>query len=58
MPKQLAECDASGDREIADPDGWHELAVANPAFLLEPRDIARALWSSRLGIQLGQFRVE
>ena len=24
-----------GDREIADPDGWHELAVANPTFLLE-----------------------
>ena len=35
MPKQLAQCDASGDREIADPDGWHELAVANPTFLLE-----------------------
>ncbi len=35
MPKQLAQCDASGDREIAGPDGWHELAVANPTFLLE-----------------------
>ena len=35
MPKQLAQCDAPGDREIADPDGWHELAVANPTFLLE-----------------------
>ena len=35
MPKQLAQCGASGDREIADLDGWHELAVANPTFLLE-----------------------
>ena len=35
MPKRLAQCDAPGDREIADPDGWHELAVANPTFLLE-----------------------
>jgi hypothetical protein len=35
MPKQLAQCDAPGDREIADPEGWHELAVANPTFLLE-----------------------
>ena len=35
MPEQLAQCDAPGDRDIADPDGWHELAVANPAFLLE-----------------------
>ena len=35
MQKQLAQSDAPGDREIADPDGWHELAVANPTFLLE-----------------------
>ncbi|MGB0092369.1 MAG: hypothetical protein WBP81_07535, partial [Solirubrobacteraceae bacterium] len=35
MPKQLAQCDTPGDRDIADPDEWHELAVANPTFLLE-----------------------
>jgi hypothetical protein len=35
MPKQLAQCDAGDDRDSADPDGWHELAVANPTFLLE-----------------------
>jgi hypothetical protein len=35
MPKQLAHCDAPPDREIADGDGWHELAVADPTFLLE-----------------------
>jgi hypothetical protein len=35
MPQQLAHCDAQPDRELADPDGWHELAVANPTFLLE-----------------------
>ena len=35
MPTQLAQCDAPGDREIANPEGWHELAVANPTFLLE-----------------------
>ena len=35
MPKQPAQCDTPGDPDIADPDGWHELAVANPTFLLE-----------------------
>ena len=33
--KAARHCDAPGDREIADPDGWHELTVANPTFLLE-----------------------
>ena len=35
MPKPLAQSDVPGDRDTADPDGWHELAVANPTFLLE-----------------------
>ena len=35
MPKELAECDGAADRHVAGPDGWHELAVANPTFLLE-----------------------
>ena len=35
MPDQLAQCDGATDRSTADPDGWHELAVANPTFLLE-----------------------
>ena len=35
MPKELAQCDGEADRHVAGPDGWHELAVANPTFLLE-----------------------
>ena len=35
MPKELAQCDGAADRLVAGPDGWHELAVANPTFLLE-----------------------
>ena len=35
MPKQLAQSDGAADRHVAGPDGWHELAVANPTFLLE-----------------------
>ena len=35
MPKELAQCDGAADRHVAGPDGWHELAVANPTFLLE-----------------------
>src|SRR5512140_385761 len=35
MSEQLAQSDVPGDRDTADPDGWHELAVANPTFLLE-----------------------
>jgi hypothetical protein len=35
MPKKLAQRAGAGDGEVASPDGWHELAVANPTFLLE-----------------------
>ena len=35
MPERLAQFDAPRGREISEPDGWHELAVANPTFLLE-----------------------
>jgi hypothetical protein len=35
MPKDLAQFDGAADRHVAGSDGWHELAVANPTFLLE-----------------------
>jgi hypothetical protein len=35
MPKELAQCDGAADRYVGGADGWHELAVANPTFLLE-----------------------
>ena len=35
MAEQLAERDNVAKRHASDPDGWHELAVANPTFLLE-----------------------
>src|SRR6266567_9126474 len=35
MPEKLAQRARAGDRQVASPDGWHELAVANPTFLLE-----------------------
>ena len=35
MAKQLAKRDNVAKRDATDPDGWHELAVANPTFLLE-----------------------
>ena len=35
MAKQLAKRDDEAKRDAADPDGWHELADANPTFLLE-----------------------
>ena len=35
MAKQLAQYDDAAERDATDPDGWHELAVANPTFLLE-----------------------
>ena len=35
MPEQLVQRADAPDRDMADPDGWHELAVANPTFLLE-----------------------
>jgi hypothetical protein len=34
MPEKLAELAGAVDGPVAD-DGWHELAVANPTFLLE-----------------------
>ena len=35
MSKQLAQSDGAADRHVGGADGWHELAVANPTFLLE-----------------------
>ena len=35
MAKQPAQRDDAPDRDTPGPDGWHELAVANPTFLLE-----------------------
>lgn len=35
MPEKLAELARGADGNVAAPDGWHELAVANPTFLLE-----------------------
>jgi hypothetical protein len=35
VPKPLAQTNHAADREPAGLDGWHELAVANPTFLLE-----------------------
>jgi hypothetical protein len=35
MPEKLAELAGGDDANMAGPDGWHELAVANPTFLLE-----------------------
>ena len=35
IPKPLAQRDSGIDHSVADRDGWHELAVANPTFLLE-----------------------
>jgi len=35
MPNQLAQPDGGSDLTAAGPDGWHELAVLNPTFLLE-----------------------
>ena len=35
MPEKLAELAGGADADVAGPDGWHELAVANPTFLLE-----------------------
>ena len=35
MPEKLAELAGGADADVAGPDGWHELAVANPTSLLE-----------------------
>ena len=35
MPEKLAELAGGADGHVAASDGWHELAVANPTFLLE-----------------------
>ena len=35
MPENLAQRAGATDGDAATPDGWHELAVANPTFLLE-----------------------
>src|SRR5207248_1995432 len=35
MPEKLAELAGGADGPVAAADGWHELAVANPTFLLE-----------------------
>jgi hypothetical protein len=35
MPEPLADREDLADRDTADVDGWTELAVANPTFVLE-----------------------
>ena len=35
MPEKLAELAGDAEGPVAAADGWHELAVANPTFLLE-----------------------
>jgi hypothetical protein len=35
MPEKLAELASAAEGPAAGADGWHELAVANPTFLLE-----------------------
>jgi len=35
MPEKLAELAGAAEAPVAAVDGWHELAVANPTFLLE-----------------------
>ena len=35
MPEKLAELAGAAEGLVAAADGWHELAVANPTFLLE-----------------------
>ncbi len=35
MAEQPAQRADAPDRDDSGPDGWHELAVANPTFLLE-----------------------
>ena len=35
MPEKLAELAGAAEGPVAAADGWHELAVANPTFLLE-----------------------
>jgi hypothetical protein len=35
MTEKLTQRTDAGDEVLSDPDGWHELSVANPAFLLE-----------------------
>ena len=32
---QLAQDDGAADQDVPDPDGWQELEVANPSFLVE-----------------------
>jgi len=35
VPSQLSQCNHEAGRDTAVVDGWHELSVANPTFLLE-----------------------
>src|SRR5438128_12519235 len=35
MPEKLTQRARAADADVAAQDGWHELAVANPTFLLE-----------------------
>jgi hypothetical protein len=35
VPRRLSQRDHAADRDAAAVDGWHELSVANPTFLLE-----------------------
>jgi len=36
VPGQLPQHDHAADSHTPPVDGWHELSVANPTFLLEP----------------------
>src|SRR5271167_4982308 len=45
MPKQLADRNEPDDRDARRDDGWQDLAVANPTFLLE-----------RLGAECGDLQ--
>jgi len=37
VPRRLSQHNHAADRDAAG-DGWHELSVANPTFLLEDRE--------------------
>jgi hypothetical protein len=37
MPEKLTQLTDAADDDLSAPDGWHELSVANPTFLLERR---------------------
>ena len=38
MPRRLSQRNQAAHRDTVVVDGWHELSVANPTFLLEDRE--------------------